>query len=189
MNSYISPIIYDETFMKDRNYDILEEFDYYMNLEWDEFRKARKEIFFATVDAPYTYGTGEYAMTYTPRPMNRHVYELGCLIANSLRLYDAFELCFMNRYDDAQNALGWHADDAESIDHDRPIAVISLGAERELWTKPIDGDNSTVEKFTLSSGSLLVMKPGMQQTHYHRIPKAGRIVGPRISLTYRGFRE
>jgi hypothetical protein len=31
------------------------------------------------------------------------------------------------------------------------------------------------------------MLPGMQDTHYHRIPKSDREVGPRISLTFRGY--
>jgi alkylated DNA repair dioxygenase AlkB len=40
---------------------------------------------------------------------------------------------------------------------------------------------------TLEHGSILIMKPGMQQTHQHRIPKAGFRCGPRISLTFRGL--
>lgn len=188
MNTFNSPVIYEEKFMADKGYDIEKEFNYYMDLEWDEFRKARKEIFFATVNASYTYGAGEFAMTYHPRRMDSSVSELGQLISEYLGLDETFELCFMNRYDNEHNALGWHADDADTIDHTRPIAVVSLGSERELWTKPVGGDNTTVEKFSLASGSLLIMKAGMQQTHLHRIPKAGRIVGPRISLTYRGYK-
>lgn len=188
MNSIKAPVVYDSEFMTSRGYDVEEEFNYYMSLDWDEFTKARKEIFFGTVDAAYTYGSGDYARTYYPRAMDASVLALGNAIAVAFG-FKPFELCFMNRYDDARNALGWHADDAESIDHTRPIAVVSLGAERELWTKPIGGDNSTVEKFLLHKGSLLLMNAGMQGTHYHRIPKADRIVGPRISLTYRGYRE
>ena len=33
------------------------------------------------------------------------------------------------------------------------------------------------------------MKAAMQDTHVHRIPKADRVVGPRISLTFRGYVE
>jgi alkylated DNA repair dioxygenase AlkB len=39
----------------------------------------------------------------------------------------------------------------------------------------------------LSHGSLLIMPAGSQFTHRHKIPKAGRKVNPRISLTFRGL--
>lgn len=46
-----------------------------------------------------------------------------------------------------------------------------------------------VESLLLQSGSLCLMAPGMQDTHEHRIPKVGAIVGERISLVFRGYVE
>ena len=37
----------------------------------------------------------------------------------------AYNVCFLNRYDDQRNHLGWHADDSPEMDHDHPIAVVS----------------------------------------------------------------
>ena len=41
---------------------------------------------------------------------------------------------------------------------------------------------------TLEHGSLCLMHPGMQDTHFHRIPKSPiQAAKPRISLTFRGL--
>ncbi len=45
----------------------------------------------------------------------------------------------------------------------------------------------TITKLKLGHGSLCLMQPGMQDTHQHRIPKAGFQCGERISLTFRGY--
>lgn len=187
MTDYKSPIIYIPDFV-----DTLADayYDFFLNIEWDERTNARREAFYSTVGKDYTYGSGDFARTYTPRPMHEnpvlvHLSDL----ATDIFAYDTvpFELCFLNRYENERQQLGWHADDDTAIDHSRPIAVISLGAERELWVKPIGGTHDDVEKIRLAHGSLLLMLPGMQQTHYHRIPKHDRPCGPRISLTYRGY--
>lgn len=72
-----------------------------------------------------------------------------------------FELCFANGYASERQHLGWHADDSPEIDDARPIAVMSLGAEREIWVKPIGASADEVEKVLLPSGSLFIMAPGM----------------------------
>lgn len=186
MTNFKSPIIYIPDFvgLADVYYD------FFLNIEWEERTTARREAFYSTVGKDYTYGVGDFARTYTPRPMyeNPVLIHLSDLAADTFA-YDTvpFELCFLNRYENERQQLGWHADDDTAIDHTRPIAVISLGAERELWIKPIGGTHDDVEKIRLAHGSLLLMLPGMQQTHYHRIPKNDRPCGPRISLTFRGY--
>lgn len=188
MNSFKSPIKYVPDFLAGEA-DTL--FDHFMNIEWDERTAARREAFYSTVGKDYTYGSGEYARTYSPRNMMLEptLTRISLILATKFRISESmFELCFLNRYENERQQLGWHADDDTAIDHNRPIAVVSLGAERELWVKPIGGTHEDVEKIRLAHGSLLLMLPGMQQTHYHRIPKHDRPCGPRISLTYRGFK-
>ena len=72
------------------------------------------------------------------------------------------------------------------MDDGRPIAIVTLGAEREIWFCPNE-DRADISKVLLEHGSLCVMAPGMQDTHLHRIPKAGFECGPRISITFRGY--
>lgn len=182
-----SPIKYFPDFLKDSADEL---YDHYLNIAWDERTPARREAFYSSVGKDYTYGSGEHARTYTPRNMSEdaHLYAIGADAAIMNRASDSpFELCFLNRYENERQQLGWHADDDTAIDHNRSIAVISLGAEREIYIKPIGGDDSDKEKIRLAHGSLLLMLPGMQHTHYHRIPKNDRPCGPRISLTYRGY--
>lgn len=184
-----SPVVYNPTFLTKDEADAY--YNYFLNIEWDERTPARREAFYSTVGKDYTYGSGEFARTYTPRSMHDESNLLHLsnksFLAFTESYFNPFELCFLNRYENEKQQLGWHADDDTAIDHTRPIAVISLGAEREIYIKPIGGKDSEKEKIRLAHGSLLLMLPGMQQTHVHRIPKNDRPCGPRISLTYRGY--
>lgn len=185
MNTYNAPIRYFPDFFSKEKESF---FEYFKNLDWEDRTAARREMYFATSHVPYTYGTGEYARTYIPKDMDPWVGAIDSAMSSFFD-WQNFELCFLNYYETQKQALGWHADDAESIDHTRPIAVVSVGAERQIWTKPIGGTADDVEKILLHNGSLLLMNAGMQHTHYHRIPKHDRPCGPRISLTYRGYKS
>ena len=75
------------------------------------------------------------------------------------------------------------------MDHDHPIAVVSFGQAREIWWKP-QKDTGPVpadQRQLLAHGSLFMMPAGMQRTHFHKIPKGGRKMEPRVSLTFRHY--
>lgn len=151
---------------------------------WEKRDAPRRECFYSSIGKSYTYGSGRGERTYIPVPYSSMVE--GWTREVETFLNTPFELCFANGYESAKEHLGWHADDSPEVDDNRPIAVLSLGAEREIWVRPRGGDFSTVEKFVLPSGSLFIMKAGMQDTHHHRIPKADHNCGYRVSLTWRG---
>jgi len=119
----------------------------------------------------------------------KNIPPVGKLKINNDFGYD-LNVCFLNYYLDQTKALGWHADDSEPIDQSNPIAVVSLGEKRELWIKPFDykGVIPTEWRYPLNDGSLFIMPPGFQSTHKHKIPKGDRVMGSRISLTYRRWR-
>lgn len=162
----------------------------------------RLEYYTNTRNVPYTYGKGEFARTYAPQPTHEAIEEVRSVLQAHV---DAkFEVCFLNRYLNQSDHLGWHADDSPEMDDARPIAIVSFGVEREIWFRPLPRPKSTtyvfdgagelaevvppaVEKLTLGHGSLCVMAPGMQDTHQHRIPKSSRQCSERISLTFRGY--
>lgn len=156
-------------------------------IEWLELTPARKECFMSDKPVSYRYGTGKSAdRVYTAVPYHNAV--LGMmkeLNSHGVR----FNACFLNRYDDQHNHLGWHADDSPEMDMDHPIAVISFGAEREIWWKHKDakGVVPPENRQVLETGSLFIMPRGFQKDHVHRIPKSDRAVGPRISLTFRHY--
>lgn len=156
------------------------------DLAWERRPSApRSEYWTNTYDRPYTYGDGPGQRTYQARPSHEIIDMVGDLISAVTGAF--LEGCFLNMYHDGADALGWHADDDPGIDHSKPIAVVTLGQGRALrYKEQIKGSHPT-EVF-LEPGSLLLMHAGMQQTHFHMIPSVkDRVIGPRISLTYRGL--
>lgn len=152
--------------------------------DWEDRGAPRRECFYSSVGKAYTYGSGAGMRTYYPKVYSGLVLDLTRKVEAFLGV--DFELCFMNGYAGPREHLGWHADDSDEIDDGRPIAVMSLGAEREIWVRERGARGEGCEKILLPNGSLFVMGAGMQDTHDHRIPKAGRECGYRISLTWRG---
>jgi alkylated DNA repair dioxygenase AlkB len=157
------------------------------NAEWEERTSARHEAFWSDTTQPYTYGKGRGTRTYYPKPFPE-------AMQGPKRFVEAMagrqmHLCFLNRYDDQHQHLGWHSDDSPEQDDDAPIIVQSYGAAREIWVRPNGGGPETHQRILLASGSTFVMMPGMQQTHQHRIPKHPQPCGMRISLTWRALKE
>jgi alkylated DNA repair dioxygenase AlkB len=98
-----------------------------------------------------------------------------------------FNSVLLNRYRDGKDSVDWHADDEPEMSRLHPIASISLGGER-IFTIKENGSHKTV-KYPLSHGSIIVMPPGFQATHKHRIPKTTKNVGMRINLTFRHMKQ
>jgi alkylated DNA repair dioxygenase AlkB len=158
-----------------------------IDVDWLRVREARREAFMTPGGgASYTYGTGEHARTYVSLEMHP-VVERVMRALNSLGA--SYNACFLNRYDEQRDQLGWHADDSPGQDFGHPIAVVSLGAEREIWWRErgASGVVPAADRQRLASGSLFEMPSGFQQTHQHRIPKSDRPCGVRVSLTFRKF--
>lgn len=146
----------------------------------------RNECFMATdLTRTYSYGSQARDRTYTASAMHPIVKSIMELING---IFDTkFNVCVLNAYADQHQHLGWHADDSPEQDLTHPIAVVSFGAERQIWVKPKEfkGNVPAKNKFSLASGSLFIMPGGFQDDHYHKIPKHDRPCGGRISLTYR----
>lgn len=154
----------------------------------------RMEYYHDTKGRPYTYGRAPFDRTYQSQP-DHPMLDLMFLMLNqpgTLPDYPnaAFDAVFMNYYSDQHQHLGWHADDSPEMDSTHPIAVISFGVDREIWFREFPTDETPrpeTERTMLGGGSMLIMDPGMQQTHQHRIPKCDHLCGGRISLTFRKF--
>jgi alkylated DNA repair dioxygenase AlkB len=95
-----------------------------------------------------------------------------------------FTTCLLNLYRNGRDSNGWHADDEVSLGKDPVIASISLGQQRFFHFKH-KKDPSLKHKMVLEHGSLLLMKGSTQHHWLHQIPKASRLIGERINLTYR----
>lgn len=145
----------------------------------------RGEYYANDTNETYTYGQPPHARTYTPQIWHPVLLEIRTAL---LRLIGTnLDVCFANRYPTSRDHLGWHADDSPEMDQTAPIVTVSLGGERLIEFLEIGQPRETRQSLMLEHGSAAVMRPGMQQTWQHRIPKAGFVVGPRISLTYRRY--
>lgn len=166
-------------------------------LDWEKRDAPRQEYYCNDINKTYIYGNGKGRRSYDPRPWHEVILKIRRAL--ELRTSTVYEVCFLNRYLNQSDQLGWHSDDSPEMDDARFIAVVSLGVEREIWfrPKPLATSlpvrttetkfSSDVEKLKLQHGSLCLMDAGMQDTWQHRIPKASFLCGERISLTFRGY--
>lgn len=195
-----APVTYIEDFLKPAVAD--EWFgELWHGLAWERRESVpRREYWTNTLNRDYTYGRGAGIRTYQSKSCHPVIdaarYELN-------EGYDVwFEGCFLNGYEDGSDALGWHADDDPNIDHSKPIAVVTLYEDPKARPRAIQfrevlkpgsqterAEFGPVEELVLGHGSLALMHAGMQQVYQHKIPKAGFVCSPRISLTFRGLFE
>jgi alkylated DNA repair dioxygenase AlkB len=154
--------------------------EHLQGFDWVDLTPTRLEYYVTDVPGSYTYGEGRGQRTYDEQPWNEFI--RGAQAAVEAFAGCKFEVCFLNRYKNQQNWLGWHADNSDIMDDARPIALVTFGVERNIQFAPYE-NKKDLTTLKLAHGSLCLMMPGMQDTHVHRIPKAGFECGERVSMT------
>lgn len=154
---------------------------------WVNKGNAPRDECFMALDLArkYSYGSAARDRTYTAERM--HPLTRGIMLELECWFDTKFNAVVLNYYKDQHQHLGWHADDSPEQDLAHPIAVVSFGAERQIWVRGAGekGEVPDDQKYTLANGSLFMMPGGYQSGHYHKIPKHDRECGGRISLTFR----
>jgi alkylated DNA repair dioxygenase AlkB len=90
-------------------------------------------------------------------------------------------LCY---YRDGRDSVAWHGDTiGRGADEDTMVAILSVGAARQLALRPRGGGES--HRYALGHGDLIVMGGSCQRTWEHAVPKTTRAAGPRISIQFR----
>ncbi|MFD9889204.1 alpha-ketoglutarate-dependent dioxygenase AlkB family protein [Amycolatopsis sp. NPDC059027] len=90
-------------------------------------------------------------------------------------------LCY---YRDGRDSVAWHGDDlGRGRTEDTMVAIVSVGAPRQLALRPRDGGETL--RYALGHGDLIVMGGSCQRTWEHAIPKTAKTAGPRISVQFR----
>jgi alkylated DNA repair dioxygenase AlkB len=102
------------------------------------------------------------------------------------RLDTDYNSVLVNKYANKNVSLGWHQDNENTIDQTQSITTLSVGATRRFW---LVDDDASRQEFLLEPNCALVMKPGLQTTHFHKLC-VGRANMPaergvRFSLTFR----
>lgn len=92
-----------------------------------------------------------------------------------------FNFILINRYNDGNQYIGYHNDDTRDLVPKSDIVGISIGTERDMLFKSSEITN----KLKLNNGSMYVIKYPTNNYYKHSIPKRTKVVGPRISLTFR----
>ena len=95
-----------------------------------------------------------------------------------------FDSVGLNLYRDERDSVAPHNDHLYEIARDQPIALVSLGAAREMVIRSKQPPKRVL-RIDLAPGSLLVMSYATQLHYDHGIPKQKHAVGPRISLAFR----
>ena len=94
-----------------------------------------------------------------------------------------FNSVLINYYRSGEDKMGWHADNEPELGANPTVAAVSLGARRDIQFKSKQYPKAV--NVALGSGSLLIMKAGMQRHFQHQIPARLREAQARISLTFR----
>jgi alkylated DNA repair dioxygenase AlkB len=98
-----------------------------------------------------------------------------------------FNSVFLNLYRDGEDSVAWHGDREAELIPDPVIALVSLGATREMRIRSKASPRKTF-RLDLEPGSLLVMSGASQRYWEHHVPKERAAVGPRISVAFRQHR-
>ncbi|GAA4403594.1 alpha-ketoglutarate-dependent dioxygenase AlkB [Fodinibacter luteus] len=142
----------------------------------------RRQMYDAVVDVPRLlcfYGEGQ------PLP---HPALDECRVALSRHyareLGEPFVTAGLCLYRDGRDSVAWHGDRiGRSREQDTMVAILSVGAPRDLVLRPRGGGSSV--RVPAGHGDLVVMGGSCQRTWDHCVPKTARPVGPRISVQFR----
>jgi len=107
-----------------------------------------------------------------------------------------FNAVGLNLYRDARDSVAWHSDKNEHLIANPSIAVLSLGAPREMQIRPrvipsvgaqhrSRGTPRHTLGVALEPGSVLLMTGNAQDRYEHCIPKLTAQVDERISVVFR----
>lgn len=143
-------------------------------ITWDERIKARKTACFGQ-----TYD--DSGIDYVVVPMPPLLEPICDAIAYKLGFYPTN--CLANYYESGRSTMGFHADAIHNLADGTGVAILSLGAERELvFRSQIDQEIKV--RYSLPHGSLLYMTQTTQMHWVHAVKKTNSDEA-RISLTFR----
>ncbi|MFF9105618.1 alpha-ketoglutarate-dependent dioxygenase AlkB [Streptomyces rubrogriseus] len=147
------------------------------------WRAERREMYERVVDVPRLlafYGAADPLpdplLTEARDALSAHYAE---------ELGEPFTTAGLCHYRDGRDSVAWHGDRiGRGARQDTMVAILSVGAPRDLLLRPAGGGGETVRR-PLGHGDLIVMGGSCQRTMEHCVPKSTRAAGPRISVQFR----
>ena len=99
-----------------------------------------------------------------------------------------YNQCLVNWYKDGDHYIGAHSDDESQLEPNSDIYSFSFGSNRTfIITSKKDKQFKT--KLIMNDNSLIIMCGEMQKYYKHAVPKTKVIVGQRINITFRLFKD
>lgn len=96
----------------------------------------------------------------------------------------SFNAASFQYYRDANDSVAWHSDHTADLIENAIVAVVSLGAVREMQVRSKSRPRRTFG-CALDPGSIFFMGGRAQDFWEHHIPKLRQAVEPRISIAFR----
>jgi alkylated DNA repair dioxygenase AlkB len=147
------------------------------------WRAERRAMYDQVVDVPRLlafYGAGDAL----PHPLLTEARD-ALSVHYAAELGEPFTTAGLCHYRDGRDSVAWHGDRiGRGARQDTMVAILSVGAPRDLLLRPAGGGGPTVRR-PLGHGDLIVMGGSCQRTWEHCVPKSTRAAGPRISVQFR----
>lgn len=143
-----------------------------------EIASPRLSCWIGDADAVYTYSRTRFE----PRRWTPALIELRDALPRLCGEIHNSVLC--NLYRDGRDTMGWHSDSEPELGPNPLIASLSFGAARRFRLRHRHNEQLRLE-IELESGSLLLMVGATQKNYRHDLPRMGRVIEPRINLTFR----
>lgn len=142
------------------------------------WRGGRRLMYEREVDVPRLRAHFDLADPALPAPLRE------ALAAVRGAVGAPFTSVGLNLYRDEHDSVAPHSDKLEDLARGQPIALLSLGATREMVIRAKRPPRRALH-LDLEAGSLLLMDYASQFHYDHGIPKQRAPMGPRISLAFR----
>lgn len=144
------------------------------HVEWDERMKSRKTACFGQ-----TYD--DSGVDYQLVPMHPVLVPLCEAVERQLGFRPTN--CLLNYYETGRSSMGFHSDATHNLAEGTGVAIVSLGARRELTFRS-KSDQSVLIDFPLPHGSLFYMTQ-LTQDHWTHAVRKTETDEARISVTFR----
>lgn len=147
-------------------------------LEGVAWRGGRRMMYEREVDVPRLRAHFELADPALPAALHE------ALVAVRAAVDAPFTSVGLNLYRDEHDSVAPHNDKLEDLVRGHPIALLSLGAARQMVIRAKRSPRRAL-RLNLAAGSVFLMDYVSQFHYHHAIPKQRAPMQPRISLAFR----